>query len=65
MEVIEVAAKTIVQAVYEQVLKRNPGEPEFQQAVKEVLDSLVPVMEKRSEYVDARILDRVVRLKGF
>jgi len=55
-----VAAKTIVQAVYEQVLKRNPGEPEFQQAVKEVLDSLVPVMEKRSEYVDARILDRVV-----
>jgi len=60
MEVIEVAAKTIVQAVYEQVLKRNPGEPEFQQAVKEVLDSLVPVIEKRSEYVDARILDRVV-----
>lgn len=54
------AAKTIVQAVYEQVLKRNPGEPEFQQAVKEVLDSLVPVIEKRSEYVDAKILDRVV-----
>ena len=31
------AANTITQAVYEQVLKRNPGEAEFHQAVKEVL----------------------------
>jgi len=51
---------TIIQAVYEQVLKRNPGEVEFQQAVKEVLDSLGSVLEKHPEYVDSNILDRIV-----
>jgi glutamate dehydrogenase (NADP+) len=53
-------AKTIIQRVYEDVLKRNPGETEFHQAVKEVLDSLVPVLDRHPEYVDAKILDRVV-----
>ena len=54
------AANTIVQSVYDQVLKRNPGEREFHQAVKEVLDSLVPVLDKHPEYVRAGILDRLV-----
>ncbi|MHC4572385.1 MAG: NADP-specific glutamate dehydrogenase, partial [Planctomycetota bacterium] len=54
------AANTVTQAVYEQVLKRNAGEVEFHQAVKEVLDSLGPVLEKHPEYVDANILERVV-----
>jgi len=53
-------ASTVTDAVYEQVLKRNPGEVEFHQAVKEVLDSLEPVLEKHPEYVDAKILDRIV-----
>ncbi|MFB0552216.1 MAG: NADP-specific glutamate dehydrogenase [Phycisphaerae bacterium] len=53
-------ASTVTDAVYEQVLKRNPGEVEFHQAVKEVLDSLGPVLEKHSEYVDAKILERIV-----
>jgi glutamate dehydrogenase (NADP+) len=53
-------ANTVTQAVYEQVLKRNAGEVEFHQAVKEVLDSLGPVLKKHPEYVDARILDRIV-----
>jgi glutamate dehydrogenase (NADP+) len=56
----KVATNAIIQAVYEQVCKRNAGEPEFQQAIKEVLDSLAPVLDKHPEYVDARILDRVV-----
>ncbi len=56
----KVATKATIEAVYEQVCKRNCGEPEFQQAVKEVLDSLAPVIEKHPEYVDARILDRIV-----
>ena len=60
MEVIKVAANTIIQAVYEQVLKRNPGEVEFHQAVKEVLDCLPPVLDKHPEYIKARILDRLV-----
>ena len=54
------AANTIIQGVYEQVLRRNAGEAEFLQAVKEVLDSLGPVLEKHPEYVEARILDRIV-----
>ncbi len=54
------AAKTVIQGVYEEVLKRNPGEAEFHQAVREVLDSLEPVLEKHPEYVDAKILDRIV-----
>jgi glutamate dehydrogenase (NADP+) len=52
--------ETVIQGVYEEVLRRNPGETEFHQAVKEVLDSLGPVLEKHPEYVDARILDRIV-----
>ena len=54
------ATKHFTQAVYEQVLSRNPGEAEFHQAVKEVLDSLEPVMEKHPEYVEAKVLDRLV-----
>ncbi len=54
------AANNVIQNVYEDVLKRNAGEAEFQQAVKEVLDSLGPVLDKHPEYVDAKILDRVV-----
>lgn len=44
----------------EQVIKRNPNEPEFHQAVKEVLESLEPVMERHPEYVKAGILERIV-----
>jgi glutamate dehydrogenase (NADP+) len=51
---------SVVQSVYEQVLKRNPGETEFHQAVKEVLDCLEPVLDKHPEYVKAKILDRLV-----
>jgi glutamate dehydrogenase (NADP+) len=60
VEVTQVAAKTIVQNAYDQVLKRNPGETEFHQAVKEVLDSLGPVLDKHPEYVRAGIIDRLV-----
>ncbi len=54
------ATNTVTQAVYEQVLKRNPSEPEFHQAVKEVLDCLGPVLDKNPQYVKAGILDRLV-----
>ena len=50
----------ILAGVYEQVIKRNPGEPEFHQAVKEVLESLEPVADKHPEYVKAGIFDRIV-----
>ena len=49
-----------VKEVFEAVLKRNPNEPEFHQAVKEVLSSLEPVVEKHPEYVKAVVLERIV-----
>ena len=45
------AAEKVIQSVYEDVLKRNAGEAEFQQAVKEVLDSLGPVLDKHPESI--------------
>src|SRR4030042_1707824 len=54
------ATNTIIQGVYEQVVRGNAGEVECLQAVKEVLDSLGPVLDKHPEYVEARILDRSV-----
>ena len=51
---------TYVEDVIAQTKARNPGEPEFHQAVEEVLDSLVPVFERRPEYRSARILERMV-----
>ncbi len=44
----------------ETVKKRNTGEPEFIQAVTEVLETLEPVVEKRSDLVEAGVLDRLV-----
>lgn len=40
--------------------KRNPGEPEFIQAVTEVFTSLEPVIEQRQDLVDAGVLERLV-----
>ena len=47
--------------VYERVVAQNPGEPEFHQAVKEVLDSLKVVIDKNEEeYRKLSILERLV-----
>lgn len=51
---------SLTEQIMEQVVKRNPNEPEFHQAVKEVLESLEPVMERHPEYVKAGILERIV-----
>jgi len=44
----------------EQVVARNPGEPEFHQAVREVVESVMPVIEANPEYRKAKILERLV-----
>ncbi|MCR4400459.1 MAG: NADP-specific glutamate dehydrogenase [Syntrophomonadaceae bacterium] len=49
-----------VQDVLQKVIERNPHEPEFHQAVKEVLESLEPVFERHPEYEAAGILERIV-----
>ncbi|OPA73537.1 glutamate dehydrogenase [Paenibacillus selenitireducens] len=56
----QVAAKAYVQSVYETVIKRNPYESEFHQAVKEILDSLIPVFAKHPKYAEHGILERLV-----
>ncbi len=48
-----------LQDIYEQVLSRNPGETEFHQAVREVLDSLGPVVVKHPHYADAAVIRRL------
>jgi len=49
-----------VQEVLAIVEKRNAGEPEFLQAVREVLETLEPVVKRHKKYQDNRILERIV-----
>ncbi|MFC4556308.1 NADP-specific glutamate dehydrogenase [Georgenia faecalis] len=51
--------ETQLEQVYDQVLRRNPGESEFHQAVREVFESLGPVLTKHPQYVDAAVLERI------
>src|SRR5438045_611441 len=50
----------LIQEVLEIVRKRNPNEPEFLQAVTEVLESIRPVIDRSKKLRDARILERLV-----
>lgn len=54
-----------LKSVYETVCKRNAGEPEFLQAVKEVLESFEPVMERRPDLIEAGVVDRLVEPERF
>jgi glutamate dehydrogenase (NADP+) len=49
-----------VGGILNQVMQRNPNEPEFHQAVKEVLESLEPVLKKHPEYVEYAVVERMV-----
>nr|AIF04869.1 glutamate dehydrogenase (gdhA) [uncultured marine group II/III euryarchaeote KM3_177_A07]AIF13322.1 glutamate dehydrogenase (NADP(+)) (gdhA) [uncultured marine group II/III euryarchaeote KM3_61_H04] len=49
-----------VDEVFEQVKRRDPDQPEFHQAVWEVLESLAPVLELHTEYSEYRVLERLV-----
>jgi glutamate dehydrogenase (NADP+) len=42
------------------VEKRNPNEPEFHQTVKEVLESIEPVLEQSPEYIESGVIERMV-----
>jgi glutamate dehydrogenase (NADP+) len=48
-----------LEPIYQQVLARNPGELEFHQAVREVFESLGPVVAKHPEYREAAIIERL------
>ncbi|MGW5260462.1 NADP-specific glutamate dehydrogenase [Microbispora sp. NPDC004025] len=48
-----------LEAVYDNVLRRNAGETEFHQAVREVLESIGPVLGKHPEYAEQKIIERI------
>lgn len=48
------------ESLHSEILRRNPGEPEFHQAVDEVLHSLAPVLASRPELAEARLVERIV-----
>jgi glutamate dehydrogenase (NADP+) len=48
-----------LEAVRAAVLRRNPAEPEFQQAVQEVLGPLGPVVSKHPEFVTGKLMERI------
>ncbi|MGI8385868.1 NADP-specific glutamate dehydrogenase [Robertmurraya sp. P23] len=52
--------KDYVNRLFSKVQERNPNEGEFQQAVKEVLDSLVPVLVKNPIYIKQSVLERMI-----
>ncbi|MCK9494288.1 MAG: NADP-specific glutamate dehydrogenase [Dehalococcoidia bacterium] len=49
----------LLEEIYRSVVSRNPGEAEFHQAVREVLDSLGPVLAKRPELTEQRVIERI------
>jgi glutamate dehydrogenase (NADP+) len=49
-----------VPEILEIVKRRNPNEPEFLQAVTEVFESIAPAVERRKDYREAKILERIV-----
>ncbi|ERI92953.1 glutamate dehydrogenase, NAD-specific [Clostridiales bacterium oral taxon 876 str. F0540] len=58
MSNVKMDPKTYIEQVVENVKKRNAHEPEFLQAVEEVMNSLAPVLEKHPEYIEENLLER-------
>ena len=56
---------SIVHDIFENVKKRDPDQPDFHQAVWEVLESLEPVLENHHEFVEAGIVERIVEPERF
>ncbi len=48
-----------IEPIYQEVLARNPGEVEFHQAVREVLECLGPVLVKNPEFAEHKIIERI------
>jgi glutamate dehydrogenase (NADP+) len=51
---------SVLKELIEKTKVKNPGEPEFLQAVKEVLETLEPTVKKHPEFVKAKIYERIV-----
>lgn len=53
------AMSTLVTDFMANIIAKNPGEVEFHQAVREVAESLLPIIEENPEYKRAKILERI------
>ena len=56
---IELTQENYVDSIIERVVVKNPGETEFHQAVREVLESIKPVVELYPEFEENGILERL------
>ena len=48
-----------LESICEEIIARNPGESEFHQAVREVLGSLGPVLDKHPEFLEEKVIERL------
>ncbi len=48
-----------IHAIYDLVVQRNQAEPEFHQAVWEVIETLIPVLDKHPQYAQQKIIERI------
>ncbi|MEZ5085808.1 MAG: NADP-specific glutamate dehydrogenase [Tessaracoccus sp.] len=49
----------VLEPIFDAVIARNPGEAEFHQAVREVFESLGPVVKRHPEYLEMKMLERI------
>ncbi len=56
---MSVVGKVFVDKFMDDLIAKNPGEPEFHQAVREVIESIVPVLERNPKYLENKILERI------
>ncbi|MER7007836.1 NADP-specific glutamate dehydrogenase [Dactylosporangium sp. NPDC000555] len=56
---VALSTQTKLESIFNTVVHRNPGEHEFHQAVREVLDSVAPALDRHPDYVDAKIIERI------
>lgn len=51
---------SIIQEVIAKTMEKDPAQPEFHQAVEEVLNTLEPTVDRHPEFVQAKIYERIV-----
>jgi glutamate dehydrogenase (NADP+) len=56
---VQTDLSSVVERIYDEVLRRNPGEKEFHQAVREVLESLAVVLARHREYTEMKTVERI------
>lgn len=56
---VNMAVQEKIEEIYQEVVRKNPGENEFHQAVMEVLQSLGPALVKYPAFVDKKIIERI------